>query len=358
MSGEHSQEAVAVALSGGVDSSVAAALLVQQGADVIGVTLVLWSDGDPASGPIARARHTAELLRIPFHLIDARAPFRALVVDYFVREYAEGKTPNPCVHCNRLVKFGLLLDQARGLGTARLATGHYARVRQVDGRWELLRGVDRNRDQSYFLHALDQSQLARCAFPVGALTKEPVRTLARELGLPAANAEESQDICFLAHGDYRPFLARAAPGVLRPGPILDTDGRVLGQHQGLASYTVGQRKGLGISASAPLYVVSILPAKNELVVGTKEALRRDGCRVEQMRYVSGSPPGTSFRAAAQVRYRSRPVAVTVEHASPGEAQVHFDAPQSAVAPGQFLVLYDDEMVLGGGVICERQQSVL
>jgi tRNA-specific 2-thiouridylase len=352
---------VAVALSGGADSSVAAALLVQEGYQAIGVTLNHWGEGDhqvPNSGAIGRARRTCDVLDIPFHILDARAAFRSAVIDYLVGEYASGRTPNPCVQCNRTVRFGLLLQEVLAMGTTRLATGHYARVRRTDGRWELLRGLDRSKDQSYFLHALDQAKLSRCLFPLGQRTKNEVRALAIELGLPVDKARESQDICFLAGGDYRAFLAREAPSLMQPGPILDQAGRILGRHQGLACYTVGQRKGLGVAAPHPLYVISILPAENALVVGTREQLRAVACRVERMSYVSGEPPGSSFEALAQVRYRSRPAPVTVRQESADEACVCFRDPQSAVTPGQFLVLYDGEKVLGGGAICERLRSVL
>jgi tRNA-specific 2-thiouridylase len=361
MSTGTAKDTVAVALSGGVDSSVAAALMVQEGHEVIGVTLRQWTPeqlpGGPIGGsdrrPIARARRVCDLLAIPFQILDARAAFKSTVVDYLVKEYATGRTPNPCVECNRTVRFGLLLQEVLALGASRLATGHYARVRRSDGGWDLLRGRDRGKDQSYFLHTLDQARLSRCLFPLGERTKSEVRALSLEYGLPVEDAQESQDICFLAGSDYRLLLASRAPQLMEEGPIVDQTGRVLGRHKGLACYTVGQRKGLGLAAPSPLYVTAVRVADNTLVVGARDKLLSEDCQVSRMSYVGGEPPGSRFRAQAQVRYRSPPVPVSVRHESPQAAHVHFDHPVSSVAPGQFLVLYEQDRVIGGGVICER-----
>ena len=367
MKGKQLHTRVLVALSGGVDSAVAAALLVEQGYEVSGAMLRLWVEGEPDTAhanrcctpeAVNRARYVAERLGIPFHLINAEAAFKAQVVDYFVAEYAAGRTPNPCIPCNRYVRFGLLLSRALASGARFLATGHYARVRRVEGHYQLLRGRDSHKDQSYFLHVLTQEQLAHVLFPLGELTKEEVRAIARRRGLPVAEQPESQDLCFLADGDYRRFLAHQAPHLFRPGPIRDTAGRVLGQHQGLAAYTIGQRKGLGIAAPEPLYVLAIDPAENALIVGTAAELGQDECLVEEMHYVSGETPTATFRAAAQIRYRARPVTVTVTPLPHKKAHVRFIAPQRDITPGQFLVLYDGEVVLGGGVICIAQQSML
>nr|HID14641.1 tRNA 2-thiouridine(34) synthase MnmA [Anaerolineae bacterium] len=361
------RERVVVALSGGVDSSVAAALLVKQGYEVIGAMLRLWAEGGPDSTranrcctpeAVDRARRVADRLDIPFYLINVEAAFKARVVDYFVAEYGAGRTPNPCIPCNRYVRFGLLLNRALALEAAFLATGHYARVRHVEDRYQLLRGRDPHKDQSYSLHALTQEQLAHVLFPVGELTKEEVRAIARQRGLPVAEQPESQDLCFLADGDYRRFLAHQAPHLFQPGPIRDTSGRVLGQHQGLPAYTIGQRKGLGIAAAEPLYVLAIEPAENTLIVGTAKELGRDECLVEGMHYISGETPTATFRATAQIRYRARPTAVTVTPLPHRMARVRFASPQRDITPGQFLVLYDGEVVLGGGVICKAQESML
>lgn len=358
---------IVVALSGGVDSAVAAVLLVEQGYEVVGVMLRLWVEPGSGEGQsnrcctpeaVDRARRIAAQLDIPFYLVNAEAEFKALVVDYLVAEYGAGRTPNPCVCCNRSVRFGFLLDRALALGAGFLATGHYARVQQVDGRYQLLRGLDSRKDQSYFLHALSQEQLAHVLFPLGELTKEDVRAIARDRGLPVAEQPESQDLCFLADGDYRRFLKRLTPHLFQPGPIRDTSGRVLGQHGGLPGYTIGQRKGLEISAAEPLYVLAIEPTENTLVVGNAAELGRDECVVVGMHYIDGRLPTASFNAMAQIRYRAYPAAVVVTPLPGGRAHVRFATPQRGITPGQFLVLYEGEIVLGGGTICIPHESML
>jgi tRNA-specific 2-thiouridylase len=359
---------VLVALSGGVDSAVAAWLLAERGLDLIAVTLRLragepWGSV-PTADAIERARQVSDRLGIPFHLIDAEEVFQREVVDPFVEAYASGRTPNPCVRCNRFVRFRLLMEQALAMGAQALATGHYARVRKTSGGFELLRGRDPDKDQSYFLYRLTQGQLAHVLFPLGTLTKEEVRAIAHQHNLPTADQAESQDACFLADGDYRHFLAEQAPHALQPGPIRDTAGRLLGQHQGLAAYTIGQRKGLGISAAEPLYVLSIKPDENALVVGTAAELGQDACLIERMAIISGETPMRPFCAQAQIRYRARPASVTVVPLLGGRTRVdavtrvEFDTAQRDITPGQSLVLYQGEVVLGGGIICEAQDSVL
>jgi len=367
-----SQERVLVALSGGVDSAVAAALLVEQGYDVAGVMLRLWvapgsdemrSNACCTPQAVQRARQIADQLDIPFSLLDAAADFKTHVVDYFVAEYAAGRTPNPCIPCNRTIRFGFLLNQGLASGATFMATGHYARVPRarvprVAGPFQLLRGRDPRKDQSYFLHTLTQDQLAHVLFPLGNLTKPEVRAIARRRGMPVAEQEESQDICFLADGDYRRFLARHSPHLFQPGPIRDTSGRVLGRHQGLPAYTIGQRKGLGIAAATALYVLAIEPDENALIVGTAKELGRDECTVERMHYISGERPTAPFHATAQIRYRARPVDIMATPLPHRRVRVHFAAPQRDITPGQFLVLYDGERVLGGGVICTAPESML
>lgn len=353
---------VVVALSGGVDSAVATLLLVKRGYEVSNITLDLWGGENGRAVPtpkgIDRARAVSDRLGIHFRLIDARDAFRREVIDYFITEYTSGRTPNPCIRCNRFVRFGLLLDYALAEGADYLATGHYARIRKTNGRHQLLRGRDWTKDQSYFLHRLTQQQLAHVVFPLGRLTKEGVRDIARRNSLPVAEQAESQDICFLADGDYRSFLAEHAPHELEPGPIRDTDGRMLGRHQGLAGYTIGQRKGLGISAPEPLYVLAIQPDENTLIVGAAEELGQAECLVKEMHTISEEELSSPFRAEAQIRYRARPASVTVEPLHGRQARVGFDTAQRDITPGQFLVLYRGDVVLGGGVICEAQNSVL
>jgi tRNA-specific 2-thiouridylase len=359
---------VVVALSGGVDSAVAATLLVEQGYQVVGVMLRLWAEpgrGDEARAnrcclpeAVDRARRVADGLDIPFYLINAETPFKAQVVDYLVVEYAAGRTPNPCVPCNRTIRFGLLLERALALGAESLVTGHYARVQKVEDHYLLLRGCDLHKDQSYFLHALTQEQLAHVLFPLGELTKQEVRAIARRRGLPVAEQPESQDICFLADGDYRHFLAYQAPHLFRPGPIRDTAGRVLGQHRGLPAYTIGQRKGLRVAAAEPLYVLAIEPAENALIVGPAQELSQAECLVAEMHYIGGATPLVPFQATAQIRYRARATEVTVTPLPGQMAHVRFLSPQRGLTPGQFLVLYDGAVVLGGGVICKAQRPML
>jgi tRNA-specific 2-thiouridylase len=312
----------------------------------------------PSPDAVGRARRVSERLGISFHLIDAGEVFEREVVANFIEEYAAGRTPNPCVRCNRLVRFELLMEQALVKGAQALATGHYARVRHDGERSQLLRGQDPDKDQSYFLYRLNQTQLARVLFPLGPMTKDVVRAIAHRNGLPAAEQAGSQDICFLADEDYRGFLAEHAPHVLRPGPIHDTAGRLLGQHHGLAAYTVGQRKGLGISASEPFYVLSIRPEENAIIVGTAEELGQDSCLIRETVFVSGEAPTHPFRAQAQIRYRARPASVSVKPLPGGQARVEFDRAQRDITPGQSLVLYSGDVVLGGGIICEAQNSVL
>jgi len=358
---------VLVALSGGVDSAVAAALLVERGYGVFGAMLRLWTERGPDDAhanrcctpeAVDRARRVADRLGIPFHLVNAEAAFKDQVVDYFIAEYSAGRTPSPCIPCNRTVRFGLLLNRALALGARFMATGHYARVRHAQGRYQLLRGRDSHKDQSYFLHALSQEQLAHVLFPLGGLAKGEVRVIARQRGLPVAEQPESQDVCFLADGDYRRFLARQAPHLFRPGPIRDTSGRVLGQHRGLPAYTIGQRKGLGVAAPEPLYVLAIDIAENTLIVGTAKELGQDECWVEGMHYISGETPAAAFRATAQIRYRARAATVTVTPLPHNGARIHFDSLQQGITPGQFVVLYEGEIVLGGGVICKAPKSML
>jgi tRNA-specific 2-thiouridylase len=357
---------VVIAMSGGVDSSVAAALLVEQGYRVTGVMLRLWAE--PAAGcrdnlcctpeAVERARSVAAQLGIPFYEVDMREPFRRAVVETFVAEYVAARTPNPCIPCNREIRFGLLMQWALERGADFLATGHYARVRRVGDRYQLLRGRDRTKDQSYVLHILTQEQVARVLFPLGDLTKSQVREMARARGLPVADQPESQDICFLADADYRRFVAEHAPEAVRPGPILDTAGRVLGEHRGLIHYTVGQRKGIGIAAPHPLYVLALDPQRNAVIVGRAEELGQSECIAARMHYISGEEPPGPFEATAQIRYRHKEAPVLATPLPGGRLHVRFAVPQRDITPGQYLVLYDGEVVLGGGVICAPWESMV
>jgi tRNA-specific 2-thiouridylase len=345
---------------------VAAALLVEQGYDVVGIMLQLWSEADNGSGLANRccaldaqydAERVAERLDIPFYLVNVAGAFKRRVVDYFVAEYAAGRTPNPCVECNRQVRFDLLLRRALALDAQYLATGHYARVRRQGGRYQLCRGADRSKDQSYVLHVLNQDKLAHTLFPIGAYTKLRVREMARQRNLPVAERDESQDLCFVSDGDYRRFLSERTPWAIRPGPIRDSSGRVLGQHRGLAHYTVGQRKGLGISSPKPLYVLALDTSDNALLVGTAAELGRKVCLARRINWVAGEPPARAFAATAKIRYKAADAPVAVTILDGGDAWVEFDRPLRDITPGQAIVFYRGEVVLGGGTIAHPDPNM-
>lgn len=350
---------VVVGMSGGVDSSVAAALLKEQGYEVIGVMLRLWSepgkeDSNRCCTPdsMLLARRVAARLGIPFYVMDVKEQFFSTVVQAFLDGYAAGITPNPCLVCNRKIRWGALLEYALALGADYLATGHYVRLRRTaEGQYRLLRAVDRAKDQSYVLHVLTQEQLARSLFPIGEYTKDEVRRLAEQFNLPTASRPDSQDLCFLAGEDYRLFLRRQAPAMLRPGPILTRDGRVLGEHAGLANYTIGQRKGLGIASPRPLYVIEKDVVSNALIVGPEEELGRSEAVAGPLNWVGGEPPSDSFRAEVKTRYTAKEVPATVELLEGGLcARLRFDAPVRDLTPGQAAVFYQGDLLLGGGVI--------
>lgn len=344
---------VAVAMSGGLDSSVAAALLLERGYRVEGLTMRLWKEPSATGDDhdvACDARAVCEHLGIRHRTIDLRDVFLREVVDYFVEEYARGRTPNPCLRCNRLLKFGLLLDRAREQGCDWLATGHYARIEREGEAYHLLCGVDSGKDQSYFLYALKNEQLALVLFPLGSHSKREVGAMARAWGLPIAGKPESQDVCFLRDNDYRRFLSQRLGPAVRPGPIYDVQGRCLGEHHGLPFYTVGQREGLGISAPRPLYVVRLDPRRNALVVGHAEELGSSALMAEEMRYVSGREEPADSRVEAQIRYRAKRVPARVWALPNGRARVVFSRALRDIAPGQAVVLYRGQRVLGGGII--------
>lgn len=348
-------------MSGGVDSSMAAALLVERGYHVQGLTMHLWQEPSSQSGEhlaIRYARTVCECLAIKHHVIDLGDAFLHQIVNQFVQEYAQGRTPNPCVRCNRLIKFGLLRDQARALGCEILATGHYARISQHDGTYHLLCGVDARKDQSYMLYALGQQELASALFPLGEYKKSEVRAMARQRGLPVADRPESQDICFLRDRDYRRFLAERLPEAIRPGPIYDRQGRLLGQHKGLPFYTVGQREGLGIAAQRPLYVLKLDMLRNALIVGFAEELGSHQLIAEEMSYVSGKAPSAGCAVEAKIRYRAPRVPAHVWPLSEGRCRVIFEQPLRDITPGQAVVLYQGEEVLGGGTISQSGDEPL
>jgi tRNA-uridine 2-sulfurtransferase len=352
---------VVVAMSGGVDSSVAAALLVEQGYDVVGMMMRLWSEPGGGETPVAQnrcctpgqiadARRVAHHLDIPFYVVDVQEHFRNTIVQYFIDEHARGQTPNPCIECNRQIRFTYLLNQALSLDARFLATGHYARIRHSEQGHRLLKAVDESKDQSYVLHVLGQQELAHVLFPVGEYTKEAVRGLADRFGLPVAQKKESMDLCFLADNDYRRFLRRHAPDSNRPGPIFNEQGQEIGRHEGLAFYTIGQRKGLGLAAGEPLFVLRKEVSRNALIVGTRAALGQHELWAHTVNWVSGTPPDTAVAAEVKIRYKARPIPATVKSVAPGRVYVQFDEPVYGITAGQGAVFYQGELCLGGGII--------
>ena len=355
---------VAVAMSGGVDSSVAAALLARQGHPVIGVTLQMWSSADAADDRAANtcrachaiedARAVAARLRIPYYVLEAGAEFEREVAGPFAEQYLQGLTPNPCLPCNARLKFGILLRQAQAWGATRLATGHYARIDRdpATGRFLLRRARDHRKDQSYFLSRLDQEQLAAALFPLGELEKADTRRIAAELGLPVADKPESQQACFAA-GDYRAYLRQRAGHALTPGAIRDANGAVLGRHDGLALYTVGQRHGLGLGSPRPRYVLRLDAARNEVIVGGLEELEVAEIELDGVNLIALPELREAREVLAKIRSTGPPVAATVWPVRQGRSRLAFERPQRAVAPGQAAVLYDavdPDLVLGGGTI--------
>jgi len=336
-------DTVAVAISGGVDSSVAAALL-QGKYDVFGVTMQLGSDRT-----VEDAGAVCQKLDIPLHVIDLEQQFKAEVIDGFCAEYRRGRTPNPCIACNRRIKFGLLLEEAKNLGATYLATGHYARIEKTGGRYHLLKATDRLKDQSYFLYCLGQEELSCSLFPLSGYTKDEVRRLASDRGLPASSARESQEICFIPGNDYRRFLQTSIPP--RPGDIVDSGGATLGRHDGICGYTIGQRHGLGIASGERRYVVRIDADENTVVVGPEQALWSDRLLAADVRFVSGEAPQGEMAISARIRYRAAEAPAVLSRR--GELwEVRFDRPQRAIAPGQSVAFYLGEEVLGGGIIME------
>jgi tRNA-specific 2-thiouridylase len=350
---------VVVAMSGGVDSSVAAALLKQQGYEVIGMMLGLWSepgkeDSNRCCTPdsMAMARRVAAKLDIPFYVVDAKQIFREIVVQYFLDGYTAGGTPNPCLICNRQIRWTFLLEHALAMGADFMATGHYVRRRTADdGRHELLRAVDPTKDQSYVLHILNQEKLARALFPVGEYPKSEIRKMAEALSLPVYKRPDSQDLCFLAGEDYRNFIQRNAAETLAPGEIVTRAGRTLGHHNGLANYTIGQRKGLGVQSLVPLYVLGKDVAKNTLIVGEADELGTDELLAKDVNWMSGAAPRGPFRAEVKIRYTAKEAwAQVMPLEGVEQARVRFDAPQRDVTAGQAAVFYDGDLLLGGGII--------
>lgn len=352
---------VLVGMSGGVDSSVSALLLRDAGHEVVGLSFAIWDQRvrtDPSiccsEESLRSASEVCRRLGLEHRSLDARAAFSREVIEPFCRTYLAGATPNPCILCNKSIKFSLLLDAAAEMGADAVATGHYARIKAGGGRFSLLKGIDRGKDQSYFLYVMGQEELSRTLFPLGTMEKDNVRGLARNAGLTVAERPESQDICFVGPGGYRDFIAGIAPEMARPGPFVDREGRVLGRHSGLAFYTVGQRRGLGVPAGSRLYVISIDRQANTIVLGPRELGMKVLFRVNDVNWISPRPEGP-FSASVRIRSVMREVPALVSPEGPDGARVEFESPQWAPAPGQAAVFYRDDEVLGGGTICREGQ---
>ncbi len=358
--GNNADIRVVVAMSGGVDSSVAAALLVEQGYDVIGMMMRLWSE-ESVGGKLynrcctpdqmADARRIADKLDIPFYVLDTKDVFRSTVVEYFIDQHRQGFTPNPCIECNRQIRFDWLQQNALALDAQYLATGHYARVEQAaDGKFLLRKGLDDNKDQSYVLSVMGQDQLSHALFPVGQYAKPEVREIAARFGLPTASKHDSQDLCFLGDGDYRRFLTDYVPEIMVTGPIVRKNGDIVGEHNGLANYTIGQRKGLGVQSLDPLYVIGMNPYRNALVVGTVDELGGTQLTANRVNWVSGEMPAESFQAEVKIRYKAHAVPATITPLENGRMAVQFEQPLRDITPGQGAVVFDGDVCLGGGII--------
>jgi len=356
-------ERVVVAMSGGVDSSVAAGLLKEQGFDVIGITMNLFPlakeyclDKDLKSccgwGAVEDASQVASKLGVPHSVLNLKDSFEDLVVSNFLEEYSRGRTPNPCIRCNQFIKFDVLLEKARKIGASFIATGHYAQIVQdpPSGQFFLKKGMDKEKDQSYFLYTMTQDQLSHTLFPVGVFNKSEIRKKALKWGLPVAERPESQEICFIPDNNYADFLKKRKPEAFRPGPIVNREGRILGNHSGIIHFTVGQRRGLGIAAPHPLYVLEIITSKNEVVVGPDNCLYKKDLVTDQVNWISLDKISSPIPAKARIRYKHKEAEALLVPLDSEKIRVEFEKPQRAITPGQAVVFYEGDVVLGGGTI--------
>ena len=357
------KERVAVAMSGGVDSSVAAALLLERGFDVMGLTMDIFSlpkefcsDEDLMSfcgrGAVADANRVAAQLQVPHYVINLKHTFQKWVINDFCEEYANGRTPNPCIRCNQHIKFEALWRRAKKLGADFLATGHHARIvfDKKSGVFLLNKGRDRGKDQSYFLYTMTQEQLSRTLMPIGEFAKQEVRIKARQLGLAVHHRPESQEICFIPDADYIRFLKHRIPEIFKAGPIMDTENRLLGYHEGILHYTIGQRRGIGIAAPHPLYVLEIHPNSHKIVVGAQDQLYKKKVIVSHLNIIAGTELGAPLGVTAKIRYKHREANAALFLLDKDRASLEFEKPQRAATPGQSAVFYDRDCVIGGGII--------
>ena len=358
-------ERVVSAMSGGVDSSVASALLKKDGYDVVGVTFKTWPKEECGASfgraccdleSITRARSVAENLKIPYYVVDFSEDFKKDVIDYFCSEYLKGLTPNPCIICNEKMKFGKLLEKARSLGAARIATGHFVRTGfdKRTGRFLLKEGKDKDKDQSYFLFSLSQEQLASAIFPLGEITKLKVRAIAKKLKLKTYDTVSSQDVCFIREMNYAEYIKKKTGMEFKIGEIVDVSGKVLGLHRGIPFYTIGQRRGLGIAHKEPLYVTAIDVLKNRIVVGTKKDILKKSLMADRLNWISVEGIDKSIRVMAMIRYNHKKAKATVTKIGEDSVRVDFDKSQEAPTPGQAVVFYNKDVVVGGGWICKIQ----
>ncbi|MDD5451147.1 MAG: tRNA 2-thiouridine(34) synthase MnmA [Desulfovibrionales bacterium] len=351
MSNYPPQKRIAVALSGGIDSAVAAALLKEEGCDIFALHMLIPTDDMAVCAEKAGA--VARRLDIPFYAVDVEKPFTEEVIHYFIDEYLQGRTPNPCVVCNKQIKLGVLLERALSLGAGKIATGHYARVayNEESGRFILRKGSDRAKDQSYFLCTLRQEQLARILLPLGEMSKPEVRNYASRISLKDLSGRESQEVCFIPHGDYKEFLReRMPPGLDDSGDIVDTEGRILGKHRGIFNFTIGQRRGLGLPDATPFYVLGFNIEKKQVIIGKKEDLYRQDCMVEKVNWVSVREITQALEVKMRIRYRHREAPAMLTPVDAATVRVRFKEPQKAITPGQAAVFYKGDVVVGGGFI--------
>lgn len=350
---------VVVGMSGGVDSSVAAYLLKKQGYDVIGITMQIWQEdkeyeeregGCCSLSAVDDARRVCEKLDIPFYVLNFRDSFKENVIKYFVQEYIDGKTPNPCIACNKHLKFDELLRKARGIGAEYVATGHYAKIEERDGRYLLIRSDDDRKDQTYALYNFTQDQLAHTLMPCGGYTKDKIREIAKEIGLAVHNKKDSEEICFISDNDHGRFIKEERPGEVKPGNFVDSKGNVLGKHKGIVYYTIGQRKGLGIALGKPVFVTDIRPETNEVVLGSEETIFNTDLIAKDVNFIPFDKLDGEMNVQAKVRYSAKPADAVISPLPDGRVKVSFKEKQRAITKGQSVVFYDGEIVVGGGII--------